>query len=109
MYRLTHKSWRALLVDRSSSSCRSSAPRSPKPLSPWCCLRSPLAKADWKAAGAVEKALEGALGTDADLVSVSAAAAKDKKLGAKAIGCKGESPCFGKLAQALARSTRSRA
>ena len=58
-------------------------------------------KADWKAAGAVEKALEGALGTDADLVSVSAAAAKDKKLGAKAIGCKGESPCFGKLAQAF--------
>ena len=64
-----------------------------------------LGKADWKAAGAVEKALEGALGTDADLVSVSAAAAKDRKLGAKAIGCKGESPA-GKLRAFGAQTAR---
>jgi len=55
-------------------------------------------KADWKAAGEVEKGLEAALGTDADLVTISAATGKDKTLGAKTIACKGESPCFGKLA-----------
>jgi TolB-like protein len=56
-------------------------------------------KADWKAASSVEKALEAALGTDADLVSVSAAAAKDNKLGQKVIACKGESSCFAELAK----------
>jgi TolB-like protein len=56
-------------------------------------------KADWKAASQVEKALEAALSTEADLVGVSAAAAKDKKLGSKVIACKGESPCFAELAK----------